>query len=281
MVERGSLQEIAAGLERIVENARSDLRETMDQFQELCLTVTAERDVPIDTITQTHQAYKKIQDQLKRISRARQLLEGKYRDYYRRNYQREKEIMQIAFLAKNLYLTFEETEAKRKRKGMEDHSKESGQQIPFPWFQSKANQVILLRNLSNLEELDYKAKFQLGFERRQEVVQNATRSIFLFALSGEAKLIDTLQSRMRFREYDITERYKENEFRGALTHLREISPSQVQKVIRRIVGPGELLKLKCLLLKIQSQDDLKKETVRSAEDILRQMNEGEVRVLSI
>jgi hypothetical protein len=281
MMERGSLQDIVAGLERIVEKARSDLREAMDQFQELCLTITAERDVPIDTLTQTRQSYKNIQDQLKRISRARQLLEGKYRDYYRRNYQREKEIMQIAFLAKNLYLTFEETEAKRKRKGMDEYSEAQGQPIPFPWFQSKANQIILLRNLRNLEELDYKAKFQLGFERRQEVVQNAIRSIFLFALSGEPKLIDTLQSRMRFREYDITERYKEDEFRGALTHLREISPSQVQKVIRRIVGPSELLKLKCLLLKIQSQDDLKKETVRSAEDILRQMNEGEVRILSI
>jgi hypothetical protein len=26
--------------------------------------------------------------------------------------------------------------------------------------------------------------------------------------------------------------YKEDEFRGALTHLREISPSEVQKVIK-------------------------------------------------
>ena len=281
MVERGSLQEIAAGLERIVENARSDLRETMDQFQELCLTVTAERKVPIDIITETRQTYKKIQEQLTKISVARQLLEGKYRDYYRRNYQREKEIMQITFLAKSLYLTFEETEAKRKLKGMEEYSEAHGQQIPFPWFQSKENQIILLRNLHSLNELDYKTKFKLGFERRREVIQNAMRSISLFALLGEVTLIDILQSRMRFREYDITERYKEDEFRGALTHLREISPSQVQKVIRRIVGPGELLKLKCLLLKIQSQDDLKKETVRSAEDILRQMNEGEVRVLSI
>src|SRR4030042_2067256 len=107
------------------------------------------------------------------------------------------------------------------------------------------------------------------------------RSIFLFALLGEAKLIDILQSRMRFREYDITERYKEDEFRGALTHLREVSPSEVQKVIRRFAGTIEFLKLKCLLLRIQSQDDLKKETLRSTENILRLMGEGEVRVLSI
>jgi hypothetical protein len=280
-VEPGSFQRFAEGLERIMEDTRLDLREAMDQFQELCLMITAERNVPTDIINETRQTYKTIQDQLTKIGRARQLLEGKYRDYYRRDYQREKEIMQIAFLAKSLYVTFEETEAKRKLKGMGEYSEAHGQEIPFPWFQSKENQIVLLRNLRNLDELDYKAKFKLGFERRQEVIQNAMRSIFLFALLGEVTLIDILQSRMRFREYDITERYKEDEFRGALTHLREVSSSQVQKVIRRIVGPSEFLKLKCLLLRIQSQDDLEKEAVRCAEDILRQMDEGEVRVLSI
>jgi hypothetical protein len=281
MVERESFQGIAAGLEQIMENARLDLRAAMDQFEELCLRITAERNVPIDIFTETRQAYKKIQDQLTKISGARQLLEGKYKHYYRRNYQLEKEIMQIAFLAKSLYLTFEETDAKRKLKGMQEYSEAHGQQIVFPWFQSKENQIILLRNLNNLDELDYKTKFKLGFERRREVIQNVLRSIFLFALLGEPKLIDILQSRMRFREYDITERYKEDEFRGALTHLKEVSPSEVQKVLRRIVGTSEFLKLKCLLLRIQSQDDLKKAIVRTAEDILRSMDEGEVRVLSI
>ncbi len=265
----------------MMENARLDLREAMDEFEELCLRITSDRNAPTDIFTETRQAYKKIQDQLTKIGGAKQLLEGKYRRYYRRNYQLEKEIMQIAFLAKNLFLTFEETEAKRKQKGMEEHSEAHGQHIVFPWFQSKGNQIILLRNLNNLDELDYRTRFKLGFERRREVIQKAARCIYLFALLGDPKLIDTLQSRMRFREYDITERYKEDEFRGALTHLKEVSPSEVQKVLRRIVGASEFLKLKCLLLRIQSQDDLKKAIVRIAEDILRAMDEGEVRALSI
>ena len=284
-MERGSFQGIAAGLERIMENTRFDLREAMDQFQGLCLMITAERNVPIDIITETRQTYKKIQDQLTKISVARQLLEGKYRQYYRRDYQREREIMETAFLAKSLYSKFEytlqEIEAKRKLKGMEEYFEAHRQQIPFPWFQSKENQIILLRNLHSLNELDYKTKFKLGFERRREEIQIGMRSISLFALLGEITLIDTLQSRMRFREYDITERYKEDEFRGALTHLREISPSGVERVIRRFMDSSEFLKLKCLLLSIQSQKDLKKETVRSTENILQLMGEGEVRVLSI
>ncbi len=280
-MEQESFQGIAAGLEQIMEKARLDLREAMDQFEELCLRITADRNVPTGIFTETRQAYKKIQDQLTKIGGARQLLEGKYRHYYRRNYQLEKEIMQIAFLAKNLYLSFEETEAKRKLKGMEERSEAHSQQIVFPWFQSKQNQIILLRNLHHLDELEYQDKFELGFERRGEVIQNVLRSIYLFALLGKPKLIDILQSRMRFREYDITERYKEDEFRGALTQLKEVSPSEVRKVLTRTVGTSEFLKLKCLLLRIQSQDDLKKAIVRTAEDILRSMDEGEVKVLSI
>jgi hypothetical protein len=284
-MEPGRIQGIAASLERIMENNRFGLRETIDQFQGLCLMITPERNVPIDIITETRQTYKNIQDQLTKISVARQLLEGKYRQYYHRDAQREREIMEIAFLAKSLYSKFEytlqEIEAKSKLKDRGEHFVAGRQHTPFRWFQSAGNHIVLLRNLETLSELHYKTRFKLGFERRREVIQNGMRSISLFALLGEIKLIDTLQSRMRFREYDITERYKEDEFRGAFTHLREISPSEVQKVIRRFADSSELLKMKCLLLPIQSQKDLKKEIVRSTENILNMMEVGEVRILSI
>ena len=283
-MERGSFQGVAAGLEQIMENTRFDLQEAMNQLQGLCLAVTPGRNIPTEIITDTRQTYKQIQAQLAKISGARQLLEGKYRQHYHRDSKREREISEIAFLAKSLYLTFEytlqEMEAKDKLK-REEYFEAYRQQIPFPWFQSKENQIILLRNLQSLNELGYRTKFELGFERRREIIQNGMRSISLFVLLGEITLIDTLQSRMRFREYDITERYKEDEVRGVLTHLKEISPSEVQKVMRRFASASEFLKMKCLLLRIQSQKDLKKETVRSAENVLHTMGEGEVRILSI
>ena len=283
-MERGSFQGIAAGLERIMDSTRFDLKETMDQFQGLCLMIAAERSVPVDIITETRQTYKKIQDLLTKISGAQQLLEGKYRQYYRRDYQRDREIMEIGFLCKNLYLTFEytlqEIEAKNKLKDRGEHIKVYHPRIPFPWFQSAGNQIVLLRNLEMLRELDYETRFGLGFERRREVIQNEMRSISLFALSGEVTLLDEIQSRLRLREYDIVERYKEEEFRGALTHLRDISPSEVQEVIRRFADTSKFPKMKCLLLPIQSQKDLQKEIVHSTENILSRMSVGEVRVLS-
>ena len=112
-------------------------------------------------------------------------------------------------------------------------------------------------------------------------LRDGMRSISLFALSGEDTLMDDLQARMRLREYGIVERYTKEEFRGAFIHLREIFPSEVQRVTRRFADLSEFSKLKCLLLRIQSQKDLRKEIVRSAVNILQQMGAGEVKVLPI
>ncbi len=283
-MERGSFQGIAAGLERIVENTRFDLREAMDQFRELCLIITSERDVRIELITDVRQTYKKIQDQLTKISGAKQLLEGKYRQYYRRDPQREREIMEFAFLAKSLNSKFEytlqEIEAKKKLRDKGEYLEPCRQHIAFSWFQSKGNQIILEKNLRTLCALDYKTRSGLEYEQKREIIRNGMRSISLFVLSGEVTLIDALQSRLRFREYDILERYTREEFRGALTHLKEVSPSDVERVIRRFANSREFSKLKCLLLRIRSQKDLEKEIIASTDNVLQVMGMGEVRTLS-
>jgi hypothetical protein len=127
--------------------------------------------------------------------------------------------------------------------------------------------------------LDYKNQSDLEFKQRREVIWDGMRSISLFALSGEIELIDHLQSHIRLREHDITERYKEDEVRGALTHLREISSPEVERVIRRFMNSSDFLKLKCLLLRINSQKDLEKETIASTDDVLQVMGMGEVKIL--
>ncbi len=282
-MERGSFQGIAAGLEQIMENTRFELREAMDQFQELCLIVTPQRDVPVEIINDIRQTYKKIQDQLTKIRGARQLLEGKYRKYHRRDSQSAREIMDIAFLAKSLDSKFEytlqEIEARKKLKDKGEFFAPYHQRMPFPWFHSKGNQILLLRSLRNLTKLDYKKQSDLVKQRR-EIIWNGMRSISLFAVSGEVELIDHLQSGLRFREYDIAERIREDELRGALIHLKEVSPPEAERVIKRFMDCGEFLQLKRLFLGVRSQKDLEKEIIGSTEDILQMMEAGEVRTLS-
>jgi hypothetical protein len=283
-MERERFQTYVASLEQILRNTHFDLTDAMKQLQDLCVRVTPERIIPMGIITDVRQTYKEIQDQLTKIRGVHQLLESKYRQYYRRDSLRDREIFESAFLAKSLYWKFEctlqEIEAK---KNLRDKKEPLGvpPRIPLAWFHSNENQTILLQNLRSLYELDYKTLSDLECVQRRVVIQNGKRSISLFILSGEATLIDHLQSHMRLREYDIQERFTRDELRGALTHLREVSPSEAEKVIRRFTESSEFSKLKCLLLSIQSLKDLEKEILGSTENILQVMAEGKVRTLLI
>jgi hypothetical protein len=284
-MEKEKLQGYVASLEQIMRNTHFDLRDVMDQFQELCHRVSSERIVPIGIITDIRQTYKEIQDHLKKIQGVHQLLEGKYRQYYRRDAQRDKEIFEFGFLAKSLYSKFEytllEIQAKKNQRIKGERFEAARQPIPFSWFHSEENQVILLRNLESLHELDYVTRSDLECTQRREVIRNGLRSVSLFILSGERTSIDHLQSRMQLREYDIKERLTRDELRGALTHLREISLSEVERVIRRFTDSSDFLKLKCLLLSIRSRKDLEREILGTSRNILQWMGEGEVRTLSI
>lgn len=283
-MERERFQAHVVSLEQILKNTHFDLTDAMKQLQDLCVRVTPERIVPMGIITDVRQTYKEIQDQFKKIRGVNQLLESKYRQYYRRDPQRDKEIFESVFLAKSLYSKFECTlQEIEEKKNLRDKKEPLGAppRLPLAWFHSNENQIILLQNLRSLYKLDYKTLSNLECVQRRVGIQNGKRSVSLFILSGEATLIDHLQSHMRLREYDIQERFTKDELRGALTHLREVSPSEAEKVIRRFTESSEFSKLKCLLLSIQSQKDLEKEILGSTENILQVMADGEVRTLSI
>jgi hypothetical protein len=286
-MERGSVQRYVTSLEQVVRSAHLDLRETMIQFQEYSQRLDMERAVPAGIITDIRKIYMGIHDQLTKIKGINQLLENRYRQYYRRDHVRDREISEFGVLSKKLYTRFEsmlqEIEAKGKLTEKEEDSDVCNKRAASQWFRSTENQLVLLGNLRSLYDLDYIYKTGPGMdtERKRRVIQAKLRSLSLFVLSGEGGVIDTLQSRMRLREYDIKERYAKDELRGALTHLREISAAEVEGVIKRYIDSREVPSLKCLLLWIQSQEDLGKETFGSADAILREMTGGEVRTLRV
>src|SRR5512139_403555 len=106
-MERERFKGYVSSLEQIMKNTHFDLREAMDQFQELCHKVAPEGNVPMGIVTDIRKTYKEIQDQLTKIRGVNQLLEGKYRQYYRRDPLRDEEISEFGFLAKNLYTRFD------------------------------------------------------------------------------------------------------------------------------------------------------------------------------
>jgi hypothetical protein len=269
-------QGYAAGLEQILKSSQLALKDSVTHFQDMCHLVTAEKALPHDIVVDIRKTYREIQDQLTKIKGIQQLLEGKYRQYYRRNPQRDREIMEFGVLAKNYYLRFEDTlkEAEAKKKLRE-------QAEPIPWFRSEENQGILLRTLRSLNNLDYTISNGRWEKERGKGVQNSPRSFSLFVLSGEVKVIDELEARIRLRQYDIKERYGPDEFRGVLAHLKEISVAEVERVVRRLMQSGQFSKPKGLLFPIYSLKDLRKEVLGSAKRLFHEVSAGDVKTLSI
>jgi hypothetical protein len=278
-------QGYATGLEQILKSYQFALKDSVAHLQEICHLVTPERNLPHDIIVDIRKTYREIQDQLTKIKGIQQLLKGKYRQYYRRNPQRDREIMEFGFSAKNDYLKFEytlkEIEAKRKLREQEKRIREYGQMGAIRWFRSEENQGILLRNLQRLNDLDYKISDGLWPEERRRVVWNCPRSLSLFILSGKVDVMDDLEGRIRLREYDITERYGPDEFHGALAHLKEISAAGVESIIRRLIQSEKISIPKGLLFSIQSSKDLQKEVLGSTRRILKGLAAGNVKTLSI
>ncbi|OGP94025.1 MAG: hypothetical protein A2157_08350 [Deltaproteobacteria bacterium RBG_16_47_11] len=282
---KDSLQRYAESLEKTIQSDHHYLKETIKDLQGMCQMVTPERNVPPEIILDIREIYKEIQNRLTEIKAIEQVLQGKYRQYHRRDPLRAKDILEFGFIAKNCYSKFEYTmmqkEAQKKAKEREGPSRADQMGMPYQWFHSKENQVTFIRNLRILHDLDYERPSDSATGERRGITQNRPRSLTLFALSGDGGLIDDLQSRIRLREHDVLERYAPDEIHGLLAHLREIDPAEVEKKFKEFMGRGEFSKLKCLFFSVHSPKDLEGNLWGLIRKTLQEMKEGEVKTLKM
>lgn len=275
------IQRYVKSLERTIQNDHHFLKETMEDFQGLCRMVTPERNVPAGILMDIREMYKEIRNRLTEIKAIEQLLRGKYRQYYRRESLRDKEILEFGFIAKNCYSKFEHTllqiAAMKKLKEQAPEMADSDE--PFPWFCSEENKVTLIKNLRLLNELDYESVPQEMAGERRDMAGNRTLTLFL--LRGDSQSLDHFQSRIRFREHDLMERYGSEEVRGLLTHLREVDPSEIEKKFGKLMESLGVTKFKCILLPIHSSKELEGNVLAIINTTLEAMVDGELRTISI
>jgi hypothetical protein len=112
------LKSYADSLAKIVRNNHHYLTKAIDDFQEKCRMVTLERNIPRDVVVEIRRAYKEILNKLRETKAIQQVLQGKCRQFYRRDPIRDKQITEFGFIAKNGYSKFQYTlmqvEAKNK-----------------------------------------------------------------------------------------------------------------------------------------------------------------------
>lgn len=280
-MEQDRIQRYVKSLEKTIQNNHHYLKESIEEFQEMCRMVSPEKHVPAGITIDIREMYKEIRNRLTEIKAIEQLLQGKYRQYYRRDALRDKEIMEFGFIVKNCYSKFEYTIVQieaikrlKERAPTVDHPAE-----PPQWFRSPENQVILIKNLRMLTEMDYEPTPEgIGEERRDLA---GGRTLTLFLISGDSLSLDHLQSQIQLREHDIIERYSQEEVRGALAHLRKVDPYEVEKKFQQFMESSGLAKLKCLFLPIHSPKDLDVDLLKLIKTALQEMTDGELRTLSM
>ena len=135
-MEKTQNQKYAESLEKTIRNHHSLVKKALEDFQEMCRIVDPARHFPQEIVVDIREAYKAIQEKLKEIKSIELLLQGKYRQFYHRNSLRDRELGEIAFLAKNAYSKCEYTllqiEAKRKKKEKERSEKEKAEKGEIP-----------------------------------------------------------------------------------------------------------------------------------------------------
>jgi hypothetical protein len=281
---KDAMQRYAESLEKTVQHNYSHLKEMVEDFKALCLVVTPEKHTPQDIIVDIRQLYKEIRDRLAEIKAIQQLLQGKYRQYYRRDSLRDKSITEFGFLTKNLYSKFEyillQKQALAKKKE-EEISRAAQKGFPFQWFHSRDHQAIFMRNLRILNELDYEIPTDPDIAERRKVDEGQVRYLTLFCIRGKAGLLDEVYSRIRLREHDILERYTQDELHGLLAHLKEVNPAELERVFRRLLETETLSTLKCILIAIHSSRELEGGLLDLMKKTLDEMEEGTVKTLIV
>jgi hypothetical protein len=282
-MEDNRAQSYVRSLERTIEMNHHYLEEAIGDLQGMCRIVTPERSVPAGVIVDVRELYKEIQSRLTEIHAIQQLLKGKYHHYARRDPLRDKSLLEMGFIVKTTYSKFENNLKvileRQKAKEREQASRELQKRKILQWFRSRENQIMLIRNMRLLKELNYTPVQDKGADERRNL--EGVRSLTLFLIQGDTRSLDSLQSQLRLREHDFIERYDHNELRGVLAHLRQIDPSEVERLIHRLLEERGFSTLKSLLLSVQPHQDLDLEGMDLIERTLEEMKEGEIRTLSI
>jgi hypothetical protein len=106
-MEKDHTQKYAESLDRTLQNHYYYLKKAVEEFREKCLMVSPERTIPQGIIIEIRETYKEIRQRLTEIKSIQNLLQGRYRQYYRKNPLRDKEILEIEYAIKNYYSKFE------------------------------------------------------------------------------------------------------------------------------------------------------------------------------
>jgi len=94
------VQRFVKSLEKTIQNNYHYLKETTKDFCETCQIASRKGVIPQQILVEVRQTNKKIQDRLKEIKSIQNLLQAKYRQFYRGDSHLDRELMKLDPLQK-------------------------------------------------------------------------------------------------------------------------------------------------------------------------------------
>jgi hypothetical protein len=269
-------------LELVIQKNYRYLKSIIEDFQNKCRLAASAPGGPTGVFTEIPDIYQEIHKRLKETQAVQSLLKTRYPQYVRSEPERDKELRELDLNAGTYFSKFLQTvkQPLGEKEGVGEEKLLGLEEVPhLRWFRNQENLIKFIRNVRILDELDYEVAPSWVRERR-EVTKDKPRSLTLFIFKGSVRSITNLQSHMHLREHDVVERYGEDELRGILTHLREIRPLEVERIFDRLKQVEGYSELKCLLVPIHGEKDLKVDVAVLVEKTINEMAPGELKTLS-
>jgi hypothetical protein len=279
-------------LEKLLENEYLRLKGELDAFQKKCLELIAQKNVSSGTLLDIQEVYEHIRNRVNEVRALEKERRQKVASIGNAGPPWEKKLAELESAVEAAYARFEtavpslkedEFLGRRGEKAEEEAAGDTDRLASFSWFRSRENQEIFLRNVQTLG--DFRGDpFQGAGDRRNGASLRSPngQSMTLFVFAGDGQSLDELQSQIQLRERDILERYSREELRGVLIHSRGVvDPSEMESILRRFLKKSLFSQLKCLLVRIQAQSDLRAEVFDLIQQSLQEMTEGEIKNLSV
>ena len=278
------IQRYVESLELVIQRNYKYLKSIAEDFQEKCRLATSATAAPPRLFIEIPETYREIRTRLRETQAVQSLLKTIYPLYSGNEPGRDEEIRELDLNVGSYFSKFlrvlKQSLGERESVGREKPLGPEEEAPHFHWFRNQENLVKFLRNVRILDVLNYEMAPAWVRDRR-EVAKDKPRSLTLFIFKGNAQSITELQSHMQLREHDILERYDEDELRGILTHLREIQPSDVERIFNRLKEVEGYSELKCLLIPIRGEKDLGVDLAGLVQKAIKEMAPGELKTLLI
>jgi hypothetical protein len=275
---RADLEQVVAKNRLFVENASRELRQALQKAE-------VSRHVPLKIVHEVLRLYRNMRARVLEIDSVQQLLARRMGTAVPSNEKQEQLLAdldeQIRVLCSKVVDdgTVTEEDCIKETVRIEKQVRPPAEQ----WLRHEDNSVAFTANSRLIDALDYPPSPSAGttaHAQKPRETKPEGRGFTLFSIRGPAPALDSIQSSVGLREWDIVERFGANEIRGVLTHLRPLSRKEVADILERLLSP-RFPDVRCVLVLLRTPDDLNEEFLRFLDRTFLNMRPGELRTVDL